>query len=238
MRSSPLLLLTLAVAASIATDARAQPAAAPLRLVTSAPISPTGAILGAQSVDLLMRRAGFSYTLTSEPNERALASFKAGLYDADVLRVPQFERVFPAAIRVDPHLLSTTVTAFSRSADVAPGSWAELMPYSVAYVRGVKVVELNLLPGQRRELTSSAAACLGMVVARRVDVCVLNAEVAPEAAPLADGAPLHRTVLARIKLHVWVAPGHEALAQTLSQALKALVASGELARVAGENRQP
>lgn len=213
---------------------------APLRLVVSAAASAKGDAISEAATAAVLRHAGRRYTLTFEPVARALASFQAGQYDADMLRMPQFDRLVPGAVRVDPHLLSTTIQAFSRSPSVSPASWSELSGLRVAHVRGVKVIELGLAGHPAVDATNAASACLGRVAMQRVDVCLLNAEHDFGPPPRVDGVQLHRTVLARLNLHMWVAPGPQAqaLAQTLSAAVRRAVASGELARIAGGNRQP
>lgn len=229
--------LSLALLTAATAHADEAPAE-PVRLLTSTAASDEGDEVARRSIELLMRRARLSYTLSHEPIERAVASFRAGHYDADILRFAQYDSIVPGAIRVDPHLLSTTIMAFTRSAELAPQSWEALRGLRVAHVRGVKLIEQRLAGAPGVEVTSRPAACLGMVAADRVDVCLLNAELGYEAPPAADGRALHRSVLARVNLHIWVAPGHQALAQRLSTALRAIVASGELARTAGANRQP
>ena len=77
-----------------------------------------------------------------------------------------------------------------------------------------------------------------MVAMQRVDLCVLNAERDYGPPTQVNGVTLHRSVLAHVNLHVWVAPGQQALAQRLSAAMRAVLASGELAHVAGGNRAP
>lgn len=154
-----------------------------------------------------------------------------------MLRFAQYDRVVPGAIRVDPDLLSTTFVAFTRSPTLSPQDWPALDGLRVAHVRGVKVLEQRLAGRPGVEVTSAPAACLGMVAAGRVDVCVLHADLAYAAQQL-KGKPLHRSVLARVNLHVWVAPGQAALAQRLGKAMRACVASGELARLARQDRQP
>ena len=231
--------LLLAAGAGPTRAAPAVPATSePVRLVVSPAASARGNRIAEAAIALLMGQAGLRYTLAREPVGRALASFRAGLYDADMLRLPQFDQSVPGAIRVDPHLLSTTILAFSRSPSQSPSSWADLGDLRVAHVRGIKAIELGLAGRAGVEVTSSAEACLGMVRMHRVDLCLLNAERDYGAASQPHGVTLHRSVLTRVNLHVWVAPGQTALAQRLSAALRAVVASGELARVAGGNRAP
>lgn len=234
--------LSLLAGLTAAGAAPAEPGAEapPLHLVVSAAASARGDAIADAATAAVMRQAGRRYTLSREPVARALASFQAGQYDADMLRMPTFDRLVPGAVRVDPHLLSTTIQAFSRSPSVSPASWAELNGLRVAHVRGVKVIEQGLAGHPDVEVTNSAAACLGMVAMQRADVCLLNAEHDYGPPPRVDGVQLHRTVLARLNLHIWVAPGPNAatLAQQLSAAVRRTLASGELSRIAGGNRQP
>jgi hypothetical protein len=244
MPSRPILAVALLSLLSGFTGARAASVElaqeAPLRLVVSAAASPRGDAIADAAIAAVMRQAGRRYTLSREPVARALASFQAGQYDADGLRMATFDRLVPGAVRVDPHLLSTTIQAFSRMPAVSPTSWAALDGLRVAHVRGVKVIEQALAGHADVEVTNAAAACLGMVAMQRVDVCLLNAERDYGPPPRVDGVQLHRTVLTRINLHMWIAPGPHAavLAQELSAAVRRTLASGELTRIAGGNRQP
>ncbi len=185
-----------------------------------------------------MRRAGLRHVLSHEPTERAVISLRTGLYDVDLLRYARFDKVVPGAIRVDPHLISTTLVAFSRVPMPGAQDLASLRGLRVAYVRGIKLVEQELGGQPGVEPTTAAPSCLGMVVAGRVDVCLLNAETSAAAAELMDGRRLERRVLVRVDLHLWVAPGRDQLARQLSSALLDLAASGELAQAVDGLRGP
>jgi len=209
----------------------------PVRMVTSASAASDGDDAAARALALLMRRAGLRYSLSREPTERAVVSLRAGLFDADLLRYPQFDRIVPGAIRVDPHLLSTTLVAFSRSQEaLAPKGWEALRGRRVAYVRGIKLIEQELGGQAELSATNGPTSCLSMAAAGRVDVCLLNAETSAAAPELIDGSRLKRTELIQVNLHIWVGPGHEALARRLSRALQGLVTSGELSPVVGAKR--
>jgi hypothetical protein len=139
-------------------------------------------------------------------------------------------------LRVEPHLLTTTVHAFSRDPALRPQSWAALKGLSVVHVFGAKVVEMQLPAEQERALAPNAEACLRMVELKRAEVCLINAEFSYQ--PPQAGQGLQRSVLARVPLYIWVAPGRTALADQLSRAVRAAVATGELARLAGADRAP
>lgn len=229
----------LSLGCALALPALAQgESAAAVRLVSSAEAGSPGDLAAMRALQLLMQRAGLNYALRHEPTERAVISLRAGLYDADLLRYAGFEKVVPGAVRVDPHLLSTTLVAFSRPPGLKTAGWESLRGLRVAYVRGIKLIERELAGRPGLQPTSSAPSCLGMVAADRVDVCLLNAETSAAAPELIDGTRLHRRVLVDVPLYVWAAPGHEALAQRLSKTLVELVASGELAPVVQGFRVP
>ena len=79
---------------------------------------------------------------------------------------------------------------------------------------------------------------MGMVAAARVDYCVLNAESGFTVPAAFKGTPLYSKRFAHLNLHIWLAPGRQALAQQLGHTLRAMEASGELARLTGPYRTP
>lgn len=232
--------LGLVIGACFGVCARAAHAAgrvdppSPVRLVTSLPKDGELRSVLDQALDLVMKRAGLTYTLADEPFERALLSFRNGLYEAEATRVAQFDQVAPGAIRVDPHLLSVTIRAFSREG-VNPQSWSDLKRYKIAYLRGTRSIALNLQPGQSVELTSTTNSCLAMAAAGRVDTCLLAAwtEVPAQLRGQLRSQPLWRE-----PLYMWVRPDQAELARRLALAIQATLSSGELARTVGTARDP
>jgi hypothetical protein len=210
----------------------------PVRFVSSASPASQGDDAATRALESVMRRAGLRYTLNHEPTERALRSLRAGAYDADLLRYEKFDRVLPGALRVDPYILRTTVVAFSGAPLPAAGSWQAVRGLRIAYVRGIKLIEQALEGWPDVVPTTGSASCLGMAVAHRVDVCLLNVETSNAVTDLPDGARLHRTVLLNVDLHIWVAPGRQALAERLSRAVREAVASGDIVRTVGGANTP
>lgn len=212
--------------------------AEPVRVVSSAAAGSPGDLAAQRGLELLMRRAGLRHVLSHEPTERAVISLRNRLYDVDLLRYARFDKVVPGAIRVDPHLITTTLVAFSRVPMPGAQGLESLRGLRVAYVRGIKLIEQELGGQPGVEPTTAAPSCLGMVAAGRVEVCLLNAETSAAAAELMDGTRLERRVLVKVDLHLWAAPGHEALARRLSTALRELAASGELAQAVEGRPRP
>lgn len=218
--------------------AGAAPTDPPLRMVTSVPISSKGDSIASRAIATVMQHAGLPYTLNVEPRDRALLSFKNGMYDVDILRSRHFDELFPKAIRVEPHLLTTTVHAFTRESTPPPTSWHQLKGHRVVMLRGARVIDQALPEEAERQFTSAAQSCLAMVAVERADVCLLNAELYYRPPQGRESSRLLRSVIGRAPLYVWVAPGRQALAKQLGAAIRAAVASGELAQVAGEDREP
>ncbi|MDC8786453.1 substrate-binding periplasmic protein [Roseateles koreensis] len=212
------------------------PSAAVLRVVSNATGDRLRSI-GVQAViETLARHQGMTARLTVEPGERAVLSFKAGRYDADALRVARFSEVYPEAVRVDPHLSTIWYFAVTRSEDVVPTSWHDLAQYRIAYVRGIKAIDLETTHVQHRETPSTREACLAMVALGRVDVCILNAPHGYAPPAEVSGTRLYAHPFEHLNLYLWLAPGLRDLAARFSSDLKDMARSGELQRLMGPNR--
>lgn len=190
-------------------------------------------------LDTLLGRAGWSYSLQSVPAERAVVDFRNGTYDGDVNRIATFNQSYPDAVRVDPHVQSAFFYAVGAPQPATPTGWSDLSAYRIAYVRGFKGIEIRTAAVAHREVTSGEESCVRMAHARRVDWCVLPVDRKGDW-PLRKelGEQLTGVLLDAVKVHIWLAPQHKELAQTLSRHLRDMERSGELARTMGAFRQP
>jgi ABC-type amino acid transport substrate-binding protein len=190
-----------------------------------------------QALDLAFARAGLSYTLETRPGERALAEFKAGQWDGDPNRTAAFGRVYPQAIRVQPHLYNANSFVVAPLQAPLPKSWAELKGKNVAILRGYKTLELNTSIAAAREITNSEESCLRMALAARVDYCVLRGDEAGKwPGEERFSAQMHASRIDQVPVHLWLGPAYADEARRLSEALRAMEKSGELRRVMGRFR--
>ncbi|MCV2367695.1 transporter substrate-binding domain-containing protein [Roseateles oligotrophus] len=189
-------------------------------------------------IETALNRLGYAPSFTNEPGERALLSLKNGMYDGDARRVEGFTQVYPEGLRIEPHLSTVRYIAVSHSAEIRPAGWAELEHFRIAYVHGVKAIDLATAHAARRELPKTHDACLGMVARRRVDVCILNAPQDYQPPAELSGTDLYATTIAQMKLYMWLAPSHRVLAERLRQVLREMDRNGELQRISGPGRLP
>jgi len=96
------------------------PALKPFRLVTNGKLQSPAILQSYAVAQVALRRLGYVPSLVSEPGERALASLKAGLYDADLSRVARFAEAYPQGLRIEPHLATVWYIAVSSSPEVKP----------------------------------------------------------------------------------------------------------------------
>jgi len=210
----------------------------PFRLVTNGNLQSPAILQSYAVAQVALRRLGYLPSLVSEPGERALASLEAGVYDADLSRVARFAEAYPQGLRIEPHLATVWYMAVSSSPEVSPQDWRDLGHLRVAYVRGVKAVELEAAVARRIERPNTREACLTMVALGRVDVCVLNVPEGYRPPAQLRGAALHWHMLGHLNLYMWLAPQHQGLAVQLKELLQAMERSGELQRLAGTRRLP
>ncbi|UTH75915.1 ABC transporter substrate-binding protein [Chromobacterium sp. IIBBL 290-4] len=211
--------------------------AEPLRLVNLSPLDAPNMVAMRRTLDAVFDKAGLSYTIQYLPPERALADFIAGRFDGDPNRGPQFHALFPAAIRVEPHLRTAWYYAVSASADVRPHSWADLGQYHIAFLRGLHGIDLKTRHVARREMPASQDACIRMALIRRVDLCVVSSETAGRW-PLQEkyGDQAHAVAFEHLNIYLWMGPGQRAAADKLSLAMREMAARGELQKLMGPYR--
>lgn len=226
------------VAALGCMGAWAQPTSSePLRLVTALDLDRPIMVAERALLDTVFARAKLRYTLEGLPPERALKRFKDGAADGDANRNETFQQSHPQAIRVEPHVQNAYVYAVGQGGEHRPASWADLSRYSIAYVRGLKFIEVRSAVAATREVTDSMEACLKMAAARRVDWCIVPAERRGEWPGQAQmGGQLTGALIESVKLYLWLGPQHKAAAQQLGRVLRDMDQSGELQKAMGAFR--
>lgn len=238
-RELRLLALLVAPAAVAGGPAAAEDLSSTVRAVYGGSTRPATVALMEAALAAITHEASLQYSMTIEPPDRAVQSFRTGLYSVEVGRFENFGELVPGAHRIDTPILTVLYVTLGRNPGIRPKSWQELAALSVAYVRGFKRVEqqLSLVPSVRREVANSPDACVAMAALGRVDVCALPVLlVAPVPEPPA-GVTLYESLLDRANLYLWTGPEHGLLAKRLNQAAAALELRGELDRLLGPNRE-
>jgi len=82
------------------------------------------------------------------PAERGLKNANAGIDDGEMSRVAGLEKFYPNLIRVPEKIMDWHFVAFSKKNIKLTNGWRDLMPYSIAYINGWKILEKNInFPG-------------------------------------------------------------------------------------------
>jgi polar amino acid transport system substrate-binding protein len=100
-------------------------------------------------VDELVRVAfaqiGREAQIVPQPAERSLINANRGINDGDLLRVEGIDEIYPNLVRVPVRLIDFDFVIFTKRAMPPITGWDDLKPYSVAIIRGWKILEKNVL---------------------------------------------------------------------------------------------
>ncbi|WP_373974303.1 transporter substrate-binding domain-containing protein [Chitinibacter sp. SCUT-21] len=208
----------------------------PIKLVTIVPLeSPTGQVQ-VRFINDLFARIHTPVQLVFRPAKRAELEFKAGHFDGDAGRTGEFAKQNPSALRVEPSFFSLPVFAITRELKIT--QWSELYGRKVGYIRGVVLVENQLQQRSPLSPSDSASACVRMLKARRIDVCILSAGIPPDAEFTQAKPALVLSEFTHLTTHLWLLPRHQPLARQLSSALKSMQKDGSLPRYQQLFRNP
>ncbi|WP_348943930.1 hypothetical protein ABHF33_10540 [Chitinibacter sp. FCG-7] len=182
----------------------------------------------AQLIKTLFELSQIPYTLSYRPARRAELELQEQKFDGDAGRSAEFGLRYPKLIRVEPSYFPLYFYAISYEQHIR--QWSDLYGLDVAYPRGIVTVELQL--GGRANLNpnDSISACIRMVKARRVQVCVLNSGTPVDHEFHSATPALKKDEFARMGTHIWLDPKHQAVAKKLSRALEKMQKDGSLAR--------
>jgi ABC-type amino acid transport substrate-binding protein len=223
------LLLTALLLASASAAPLAQQAT--IRLVSPQRLDTPLGLKTSEVIGIAFQRVGVPHTLVYNPAERAIAGFKAGMFDGDVGRARDFDSVVPGAIRVEPPLMYGEFLAVANAGDPLPKSWADFSRFRFGYLRGARAIESNTRAATMGYPVDSYDACLGMLQLHRLDVCVgLNKILGEAAAAKAAKGEVVTSKFARLGSYIWLGPQHRALAGKLGAVLADMEKQGDLER--------
>jgi polar amino acid transport system substrate-binding protein len=186
-----------------------------------------------------LRRAGHPLRVVPLPHERALANANAGIEDGDLYRAAGFEQDYPNLVQVPTPLIDQDFVALTLRAEVALRGWADLGPYSTAYVTGNKIIERGLQGHGAVTTVRDNELLLGLLAAGRADVVIINRWVGLAAARrLGLRVRVVEPPLARVPMFVYLHRRHEALVPVLAAALAGLRRDGGWQRLHDELLKP
>lgn len=123
---------------------------------------------------IAFKRAGVDVDVTSVPTERSLINVNAGLDDGDIFHVAGLEQHYPNLMRIPEKVLDFEFVAYSTRDDIQIRNWADLKPYSVAYVTGWKTFDRNVTDVMQVTKVPSVRELLPLLDNGRADVVLLG----------------------------------------------------------------
>ncbi|MFB9244925.1 substrate-binding periplasmic protein [Massilia antarctica] len=216
-------LLTLALALSVMTPGRAA-AAADMHVSTLIGSDPASAI-----AELVMaeayRRIGRVLVVHKLPGERTLVMANEGRMDGELYRKVGMEREYPNLMIVPVPLLTYEIVIFTRGTDFVVSGWDSLRPYTIGYVRGIKIVKENT-EGMKTEAVPTMEQAFQKLTMGRTDIVVGNrlAGLAVAEALKIDEVRVLSPALASFPVYHYVNKNHAALVPALVTALQAMKA--------------
>ena len=120
------------------------------------------------------RRAGLGLELIKLPAERGLKNANAGIEDGDLIRIAGLEKDYPNLVRVAEKVFVTEFVAFAKDARIVINDWRDLRPYSVAFIKGWKIIENNIPEGTSVTLAHGAGQLFALLEKDRADIVVYS----------------------------------------------------------------
>jgi polar amino acid transport system substrate-binding protein len=119
------------------------------------------------------RRLGLSMVVLKVPGERSLFSVDHGQVDGELYRKIGMERDYPNLRIVPVPLLTYEIVIFTLGTTFVVNGWDSLRPYTIGFVRGIKIIEQNTLGMKLEPTTTMNQAFLKMTLGRS-DIVVAN----------------------------------------------------------------
>jgi len=118
------------------------------------------------------KRIGITIEIQRFPVERSLQMANSGEVDGELIRRGRIEQSYPNLLRVPVAIVTGEIVVVTKNRKFEVKGWESLIPYKVGYVRGVKVVEMNLVEGTCAEAVVTGDQAYRKLDAGRTDVVV------------------------------------------------------------------
>ncbi len=143
-------------------------------LQVSTLLEPDPATTIAQRIlDEAYRRLGLNLAVRYLPGERSLRSANNGEMDGELYRKLGMEREYPNLIIVPVPLLTYEIVIFTNGTSFPVSGWESLRPFTIGYVKGIKIVEQNTV-GMKTEIAATMRQAFLKMSLGRSDVVVAN----------------------------------------------------------------
>lgn len=118
------------------------------------------------------KRNGLQLTLVQLPPERGLRNANAGIDDGELVRVGGMERLYPNLVPVPEKMMEQEFVAFTKNPSITIDGWDSLKPFSIGYIKGWKIYEINVPQGTDVIQVTDAEQLFSLLDKGRIDVAL------------------------------------------------------------------
>ena len=174
------------------------------------------------------RRNGIEISLIKLQAERGLKNANAGIDDGELLRFEGMEKLYPNLVPVPEKLMDMHFVAFSIDPSIKIDDWQSLKNYSVGYIKGWKIMEMNI-PKEAQVIPAMDANQLFTMLRRgRVEVVLFERLMGLEIIRrqnIQDARDLSPSLAVK-SMFIYLNKKHETLAPKVAASLAALKSEG------------
>lgn len=118
------------------------------------------------------RRLGMKLEVQTMPGERALQSSNSGQVDGELYRKKDISKAYPNLIVIPVPVVSIDENVFTKGKRFPVTGWGSLVPYTVGYRIGIKIIEDNLVKGTKAEPVATLDQLFKKLDEGRTDVVI------------------------------------------------------------------
>jgi len=178
------------------------------------------------------RRLGITLVVHKLPGERTLLYANSGTMDGELYRKLGMDRQYPNLLIVPVPLQTYEIVIFSRGTSFAVSGWESLRPYSLGFVRGIKIVQENTR-GMRVEAVPTMSLAFEKMMMGRTDLVLGNRASGMAVIKLMrlDGITVLEPALASFPVYHYLNKKYEGLVPRLASVLRQMQADKTIERI-------
>lgn len=178
------------------------------------------------------RRLGLNLIVHKLPGERTLVQANDGKMDGELYRKLGMEREYPNLVIVPVPLQTYEIVIFTRGTTFVVSGWESLRPYTLGFVRGIKIVQENT-QGMRIEAVPTMPLAFEKMMMGRTDLVLGNrlSGMAAIKAMNLEGVTVLEPPLASFPVYHYLHKRHEALVPDLTRVLRQMQTDKTIERI-------
>ncbi|MES2150229.1 MAG: transporter substrate-binding domain-containing protein [Pseudomonadota bacterium] len=179
-------------------------------------------------------RLGYELVVHRVPGERSLLLANDGQMDGELYRKLGMDREYPHLMIIPVPLLIYEIVIFTRGTSFVVNGWDSLRPFTVGFVRGIKIVQENTR-GMKTEAVATIELAFQKMLMGRTDIVVgsRTSGLAAIAALKLDELKMLSPPLASFPVYHYLHNRHAALVPRLTRVLQQMQADRVIEKIQG-----